>query len=56
MGTAVRELRGASVWTAALRQDGEVHEIKGPDGERISYQVAELTGLRDLTGWPRGCG
>src|SRR5262249_1790493 len=22
-----------TVWTAALRQDGEVHEIKGPDGE-----------------------
>ena len=22
-----------NVWTAALRQDGEVHEIKGPDGE-----------------------
>ncbi|MGW9028368.1 transposase, partial [Streptomyces sp. NPDC055722] len=33
-----------NVWTAALRQDGEVHEIKGPDGEWISYQVAELTG------------
>jgi hypothetical protein len=43
-----------SVWTAALRQDGEVHEIKGPDGEWLSYQVAELTGLRDLTGWPAG--
>lgn len=43
-----------SVWTAALRQDGEVHEVKGPDGEWISYQVAELTGLRDLTGWPAG--
>ena len=42
------------VWTAALRQDGEVHEIKGPDGEWISYQVAELTGVRDLTGWPTG--
>ena len=42
------------MWTAALRQDGEVHEIKGPDGEWISYQVAELTGVRDLTGWPQG--
>jgi hypothetical protein len=42
------------VWTAALRQDGTVHEIKGPDGERLSYQVAELTGVRDLTGWPEG--
>lgn len=42
------------VWTAALRQDGEVHEIKGPDGEWLTYQVAELTGLRDLTGWPEG--
>ncbi|MGI5513757.1 IS1380 family transposase [Streptomyces sp. CA-106131] len=43
-----------NVWTAALRQDGEVHEIKGFDGETVSYQVAELTGVRDLTGWPRG--
>ncbi|MGW2937258.1 IS1380 family transposase [Streptomyces sp. NPDC001156] len=43
-----------NVWTAALRQDGEVHEIKGPDDEWISYQVAELTGVRDLTGWPDG--
>lgn len=42
------------VWTAALRQDGQLHEIKGPDGERVSYQVAELTGVRDLTGWPEG--
>ncbi|MFE3636165.1 transposase [Streptomyces sp. NPDC059168] len=42
------------VWTAALRQDGEVHEIKGPDGGMVSYQVAELTGLRDLVGWPTG--
>ncbi|WP_256340436.1 transposase [Streptomyces sp. 2231.1] len=42
------------VWTAALRQDGEVHEIKGSDGEWLTYQVAELTGLRDLTGWPKG--
>uniref|UniRef100_A0AAU1I9F0 IS1380 family transposase n=1 Tax=Streptomyces sp. NBC_00180 TaxID=2903632 RepID=A0AAU1I9F0_9ACTN len=38
------------VWTAALRQHGEIHEIKGPDGETVSYQVAEITGLRDLTG------
>ncbi|MFG2563683.1 transposase [Streptomyces sp. NPDC048496] len=43
-----------SMGAAALRQDGEVHEITGPDGERISYQVAELTGVRDLTGWPEG--
>ena len=42
------------VWTTALRQDGRVHEITGPDGDRISYQVAEITGLRDLTGWPEG--
>ncbi|GFH37927.1 hypothetical protein [Streptomyces pacificus] len=42
------------VWTAALRQDGRLHEIKGPDGDMVSYQVAELTGLRDLTGWPEG--
>ncbi|MET9915297.1 transposase [Streptomyces sp. NPDC006476] len=40
------------VWTNALRQDGEVHEITGPDGDLVAYQVAELTGLRDLTGWP----
>ncbi len=43
-----------NVWTAALRQDGEVHEIKGPDGDMVSYQVAELTGVRDLAGWPDG--
>ncbi|WP_406163916.1 hypothetical protein OG806_48470 [Streptomyces sp. NBC_00882] len=42
------------VWTTALRQDVELHEITGPDGEWLSYQVAELTGLRDLTGWPDG--
>lgn len=42
------------VWTAALRQDGALHEIKGPDGDTVSYQVAELTGVRDLTGWPTG--
>ncbi|MPY56059.1 hypothetical protein [Streptomyces spongiae] len=42
------------VWATALRQDGESHEIKGPDGEWLSYQVAELTGVRDLTGWPAG--
>ncbi|MFF3879421.1 IS1380 family transposase [Streptomyces sp. NPDC001978] len=42
------------VWTAALRQDGQIHEIKGPDGDMVSYQVAELTGVRDLTGWPSG--
>jgi hypothetical protein len=43
-----------TVWTAALRQDGGIHEIKGDDGERVSYQVAEITGVRDLTGWPSG--
>lgn len=43
-----------TVWTTALRQDGKPHEIKGPDGEWISYQAAELTGVRDLTGWPSG--
>ncbi|MET9913787.1 hypothetical protein ABZZ74_44815 [Streptomyces sp. NPDC006476] len=43
-----------NVWTPALRQEGRVHEIKGPDGEWLSYQVAELTGVRDLTGWPEG--
>jgi hypothetical protein len=43
-----------NVWTTALRQDGQLHEIKGPDGEWVSYQVAELTGVRDLTGWPPG--
>ncbi|WP_244501188.1 transposase [Streptomyces sp. TP-A0874] len=43
-----------TVWTVALRQDGQVHEIKGPDGDMVSFQVAELTGLRDLTGWPTG--
>ena len=42
------------VWATALRQDGAPHEIKGPDGEWLSYQVAEITGLRDLTGWPEG--
>ncbi|MFD4144468.1 transposase [Streptomyces sp. NPDC058572] len=43
-----------TVWTDALRQDGEVHEITGPDGTTVTTQVAELTGLRDLTGWPAG--
>ena len=42
----------AKVWTTALRQDGKVHEIKGPDGDMGSYQVAQLTCLRDLTGRP----
>jgi Transposase DDE domain group 1 len=42
------------VWATALRQDGTVHEITGPDGDKISYQAAELTGVRDLTGWPAG--
>lgn len=42
------------VWTAALRQDGEVHEIQGPDGDQVTYRVAELTGLRELTGWLTG--
>ena len=31
-----------------------MHEITGPDGEVLSYQVAELTGVRDLAGWPDG--
>ncbi|WAX80120.1 IS1380 family transposase [Streptomyces sp. KMM 9044] len=44
----------ADVWNDALRQDGEVHEIKGPDGQKVTYQVAELTGVRDLSGWPEG--
>lgn len=43
-----------SVWTAALRQDGGLHEVKGPDGEWNAYQVAEITALRDLAGWPQG--
>lgn len=42
------------VWTAALRQDGGLHEIKGEDGKTVTYQVAEITDLRDLTGWPTG--
>jgi hypothetical protein len=42
------------VWTAALRQDGTVHEIAGLDGEWLSYQVAEITGVRDPAGWPEG--
>lgn len=41
-------------WVTALRQDGEIHAIKGPDGEWLSYQFAELTGVRDLTLWPEG--
>ncbi|PIM71357.1 hypothetical protein CTU88_14800 [Streptomyces sp. JV178] len=47
-------LLSAKVWTAALRQDSKVHEIKGPDGDMVSYQVAQLTCLRDLTGRPTG--
>lgn len=43
-----------NVWTAALRQDGEAREVTGPDREWLTYQVDELTGLRELTGWPRG--
>jgi hypothetical protein len=42
------------VWTAALRQDGGLHEIKGEDGRTVTYQVAEITDLRDLSGWPTG--
>ena len=42
------------VWTAAPRQDGSLHEIKGEDGQTVTYQVAEITGLRDLSGWPTG--
>ncbi|MFD8079947.1 transposase [Streptomyces sp. NPDC059718] len=41
-----------NVWTAALRQDGGVHDLKGPDGDCVSYPAAELTGVRNLTGWP----
>lgn len=43
-----------SVRTAAVRQDGGLHEIKVPDGQWLSYQVAEITELPDLTGWPAG--
>ncbi|MFC1400941.1 MULTISPECIES: transposase [Streptacidiphilus] len=43
-----------SVWAAALRQDGQAHEITGEDGKPVTYQVAELTGVRDLAGWPQG--
>ncbi|SCF58775.1 transposase [Streptomyces sp. Cmuel-A718b] len=39
-----------TVWQAALRQNGEVHEITGDDGKK----VAEITHLRDLAGWPDG--
>ncbi|MHA6764035.1 transposase [Streptacidiphilus sp. PAMC 29251] len=42
------------VWTAALRQDGSIHEIEAEDGGTVTYQVAEITGLRDLSGWPTG--
>lgn len=42
------------VWTDAVRQDGDVHEITGEDGKTVTYQVAELTGLRNLAGWPEG--
>lgn len=42
------------VWTAALRQDGSIHETKGEDGGTVTYQVAEITGLRDLSGRPTG--
>ncbi len=42
------------VWADAVRQDGAVHEIKSEDGRPVTYQVAELTGLRDLAGWPEG--
>ncbi|OIV37694.1 IS1380 family transposase [Mangrovactinospora gilvigrisea] len=42
------------VWSDALRQDGEVHTLIGPDGKAVSYQVAELTGVRGLAGWPTG--
>jgi len=42
------------VWTAAVRQDGQLHETKGQDGARVTYQVAELTGVRDLAGRPEG--
>jgi hypothetical protein len=42
------------VWTDVLRQDGEVHAMNKPGGDMVSYQVAELTGVRELTGWPAG--
>ena len=42
------------VWTAAPRQDGGLHEIKGEDGRTVTYQVAEITDLRDLAGRPTG--
>ncbi|MFI2722537.1 hypothetical protein ACH5AI_40605 [Streptomyces collinus] len=53
-GQQANALLPEKVWTAALRQDGKVHEIKGLDGDMRCYQVVELTGLRDLTGWPTG--
>jgi hypothetical protein len=43
-----------TVWSVAVRQDGGVHEIAGPDGEPITYQVAELTGVSRRRGWPDG--
>lgn len=42
------------VWTAALRQDGALHEVRGEDGGTLTYQVAEITDLRDLACWPTG--
>ncbi|MFE8993891.1 hypothetical protein ACFYMI_39960 [Streptomyces collinus] len=49
-GQQANALLPEKVWTAALR----FHEIKGLDGDMRCYQVVELTGLRDLTGWPTG--
>jgi hypothetical protein len=43
-----------TVWGAAVRQDGGVHEIAGPDGEPITYQAAELTGVSRRQGRPDG--
>lgn len=36
------------------QQDSEVHENKGPDGEKTTYQAARLTGVRGPSGWPEG--
>jgi hypothetical protein len=42
------------VWAAGVRQDGQVHEITGDHGRPATYQVAEITDLRNLTGRPEG--
>jgi hypothetical protein len=43
-----------AVWCAAVRQDGGVHETTGPDGDKVAYQVAELTSVSRRRGWPAG--